>query len=110
MMRKRASLVEKVELVDKLLAEVTDTREYLDLGDMEQDESVVHDAEEQTEKLEQKVRKAELQRMLSGPADRSGAIVSIHPGSGGAEAKDWAEMLLRMYLRWCERRGFVTDI
>jgi peptide chain release factor 2 len=110
MMRKRASLAEKVELVDKLLAEVTDTREYLDLGDLEQDESVIHDAEQQTLKLEQKVRKAELQRMLSGPADRSGAIVSIHPGSGGAEAKDWAEMLLRMYLRWCERRGFVTDI
>lgn len=110
MMRKRAGLTEKVELVEKLLSEINDTREYLDLGDAENDESVVHDAELQTGQLEQKVRKAELQRMLSGPADRSGAIVSVHPGSGGAEAKDWAEMLLRMYLRWCERRGFVTDI
>jgi peptide chain release factor 2 len=48
--------------------------------------------------------------MLSGPVDHANAIVSIHPGSGGAEAKDWAEMLLRMYLRWCERRGYQTEI
>ncbi len=48
--------------------------------------------------------------MLSGPVDHANAIVSIHPGSGGAEAKDWAEMLLRMYLRWCERRGYKTEI
>jgi peptide chain release factor 2 len=110
MMRKRAALSEKVSLVDKLLSEVKDARDYLDLGDLEKDESVIQDAEQQTLRLEQKVRKSELERMLSGPADHAGAIVSIHPGSGGAEAKDWAEMLLRMYLRWCERRGFVTDI
>ena len=48
--------------------------------------------------------------MLSGPADHANAILSIHPGSGGTEAKDWAEMLLRMYLRWCERRGYKTEI
>ncbi len=48
--------------------------------------------------------------MLSGPVDHANAIVSIHPGTGGTEAKDWAEMLLRMYLRWCERRGYKTEI
>src|SRR5690606_37098019 len=48
--------------------------------------------------------------MLSGPADHADAILSIHPGSGGTEAKDWAEILLRMYLRWCERRGFKTEL
>jgi len=48
--------------------------------------------------------------MLSGPADHANAIVSIHPGAGGTDAKDWAAMLLRMYLRWCERRGFKADI
>jgi peptide chain release factor 2 len=48
--------------------------------------------------------------MLSGPADHANAIVSVHPGTGGTEAKDWAEMLLRMYLRWCEKRGFKTEI
>lgn len=56
------------------------------------------------------MRRAELQRMLSGPVDHAGAIVSIHPGAGGTEAKDWADMMLRMYMRWCERRGFKTDL
>jgi peptide chain release factor 2 len=48
--------------------------------------------------------------MLSGPADQANAIISIHPGAGGTDAKDWASMLLRMYLRWCERHGFKTEI
>jgi peptide chain release factor 2 len=48
--------------------------------------------------------------MLSGPVDHAGAIVSIHPGTGGNDAKDWAQMLVRMYLRWCERRGFKTEM
>jgi len=65
---------------------------------------------EQADVIAKRVRKAELQRMLSGPVDHANAIVSVHPGSGGAEAKDWAEMLLRMYLRWCERRGYQTEI
>jgi peptide chain release factor 2 len=60
--------------------------------------------------LAQRVRRAELVRMLSGPADRANAIVHIKPGAGGTDAKDWAEMLLRMYMRWCERRGFKTDV
>ncbi len=77
---------------------------------MEEDESVVSDIEAQVPEIEARVRKAELTRMLSGPADHANAIVSIHPGSGGTEAKDWAEMLLRMYLRWCERRGYKTEI
>jgi peptide chain release factor 2 len=56
------------------------------------------------------LERQELQLMLGGEYDRLGAIVSIHPGAGGTEAQDWAEMLLRMYLRWAERRGFATDV
>jgi len=60
--------------------------------------------------VEATIRRAELKRMLAGPVDHADAIVSIHPGSGGTEAKDWAEMLLRMYLRWAERRGFKAEV
>jgi peptide chain release factor 2 len=56
------------------------------------------------------VRAAELARMLSGPVDHANAIVSINPGTGGNDAKDWAQMLLRMYLRWAERHGYKTEI
>ena len=82
----------------------------LELGVSENDESVIHEMTEHAEAIAQRVRQSELERMLSGPVDHANAIVSVHPGSGGAEAKDWAEMLLRMYLRWCERRGFKTEI
>ena len=60
--------------------------------------------------LERRLREAELEQLLSGPEDRSNAIVSITPGSGGIEAQDWAEMLLRMLLRFCERRGWESEI
>ncbi len=56
------------------------------------------------------VQTAEIRTMLSGELDRLNAIVTIHPGAGGTESQDWAEMLLRMYLRWTERRGFVREI
>ena len=87
-----------------------ETRELLELGVSENDEGIVAEMTAQADQVNQRVRQAELQRMLSGPVDHANAIVSVHPGSGGAEAKDWAEMLLRMYLRWCERRGFKTEI
>ncbi len=76
----------------------------------EKDDDCIEEANALLPALEARVRKSELGRMLSGPADHSNAIVTIHPGAGGTDAKDWAQMLLRLYLRWCERRGFKTDI
>jgi peptide chain release factor 2 len=109
-LRKRASLVDKVNKIETLLREVSDTQDLLELGVAENDDGIVQEMTSQADTVAQHVRQAELERMLSGPADHANAIVSVHPGSGGAEAKDWAEMLLRMYLRWCERRGFKTEI
>lgn len=110
MLRKRAGATEKVDLIDALTRDVGDSLELLELAAEEKDESTADEIAASVATLEKRVRKAELQRMLSGPADHTDAIVSIHPGSGGTEAKDWAEMLLRMYLRWCERRGFKTEL
>jgi peptide chain release factor 2 len=110
LLRKRATLSEKVASIENLWRDVTETQELFELGVSENDEAVIGEMTEQADVIAKRVRKAELQRMLSGPVDHASAIVSIHPGSGGAEAKDWAEMLLRMYLRWCERRGYQTEI
>jgi peptide chain release factor 2 len=70
----------------------------------------VAEAEALLPALVTRVRAAELARMLAGPVDHANAIVSIHPGTGGTDAKDWGQMLMRMYLRWCERRGYKTEV
>jgi peptide chain release factor 2 len=93
-----------------LTKEVTDALDLLELGEDEADEAVVKEVDTLARTLAERMRRAELERMLTGPTAHADAIVSIHPGSGGTEAKDWAAMLLRMYLRWCERRGFKTEI
>jgi len=109
-LRRRAAAQQKLQQAESLTRDVSDALEYLELGAAEGDESVLEDVAAQVEGLTARVRSAELQRMLSGPADHANAIVSVHPGTGGTEAKDWAEMLLRMYLRWCERRGYKTEL
>jgi len=95
---------------EKLWRDVEDAKVLLDLGASENDEATIHEAATQLPTLERRVREAELARMLSGPVDHSSAIISIHPGAGGNDAKDWAQMLMRMYLRWAERRGYKTEL
>lgn len=110
LLRQRAGVEQKLESIRKLVADLQDAAEYFELASMEEDQSALADAATQAQRLEKAVREAELRRMLSGPVDHADAIVSIHPGTGGTDAKDWAEMLLRMYLRWAETRGFKIDI
>jgi peptide chain release factor 2 len=109
-MRQRAAAQEKIELIEGLTRDVADAIEYLELGAAEGDESALADVEKLVPGIEARVRQTELKRMLSGPADHANAIVSIHPGTGGTEAKDWAGMLLRMYMRYAERRGYKTEL
>jgi len=71
---------------------------------------VVAEVEGSLPDLERRLRASELARMLSGQMDHADAILSIHPGAGGVDAKDWAQMLMRMYLRWAEKRGYKTQI
>ncbi len=108
--RRRSNLEQQIGAIDKLSRDVDDGSVLLELGAAEGDDATVAEAEAQIPKLAVRVREAELARMLSGPVDHANAIVSIHPGTGGTDAKDWAQMLLRMYLRWCERRGYKTEI
>lgn len=76
----------------------------------EEDTSILPELEATVRNLEKRIARLELQTMLGEPEDRNNAILSIHPGAGGTESQDWAEMLLRMYLRWAERRGYESEI
>lgn len=97
-------------MIGALTKDVGDAAELLELGADDGDQEMLQELDGQARELAARVRQAELSRMLSGPADHASAIVSIHPGTGGTDAKDWAEMLLRMYLRWAERRGYQTEL
>jgi peptide chain release factor 2 len=110
LMSERADIEQTLSGFDKLFGEIRDQTELLEMAVAENDETVVSDIGKQLAGLEKRMREVELARMLSGPQDRSDAIVSISPGAGGIDAQDWAEMLMRMYLRWCEHKGFKTEI
>lgn len=109
-MRQRSLAQDKIDHIQALTRDVDDALELLELAAAENDESTIADVEAQLPTLDGRVRQSELRRMLSGPVDHANAIVSVHPGTGGTEAKDWGGMLLRMYMRWAERRGFKTEL
>ena len=88
--------------------EVEDAAELFEMAMAEEDAETAREVEKQLAGLQEEVDRLELKSFLSDPADRLGAVVSIHPGAGGTESQDWAEMLLRMYLRWAERSGFTS--
>ena len=87
-----------------------DVEELFLLSKEEEDDSFQEDLEKMIRDLKQKVDKIEMQSLLSGDDDDKNAIITIHPGAGGTESQDWAEMLLRMYLRWMERNGMESKI
>lgn len=89
---------------------LVNAKELLELAAAENDESTIHDIDLDLKALEKKVAEQEFIRMFSNEMDSHNAYVDIQSGSGGTEAQDWAEMMLRMYLRWGERRGFETEI
>jgi len=84
--------------------------ELLDLAESERDDSMLQEIERELGKLETDVAALETRSLLSGEHDQLGAIVNIHPGAGGTESQDWAEMLMRMYQRWGERRGYRVSV
>jgi peptide chain release factor 2 len=100
--------LEDLELIQRLNDREDEVRTLIEWA--KEGESVVSDLKAHLEKLEQEVEAAEIQKLLGGENDAKNAIVTIHPGAGGTESQDWAEMLLRMYLRWSEQKDFKTEM
>ena len=97
---------------EKLEKALDEARLFLGMAEEEgkDDSEAAQETETALTAARTEIERQELQVMLGGEHDRLGAIVSIHPGAGGTEAQDWAEMLLRLYMRWAERRGFTTEL
>jgi peptide chain release factor 2 len=110
LMRQRSSLQETIDHWESLRRQLEEQALMLELAEAEEEMSVAVEVSTALTKLERDVAQAELTRMLGGPDDEKNAILTIHAGAGGTESQDWAEMLLRMYLRWAERKGFRTQI
>ena len=108
--RERAQLEAVVHQLQELSQSVTDLTELFELAREEDDETTLHDVATEVAIIERQVGTLEFHRMFSGKMDESNAFLDIQSGSGGTEAQDWAEMLLRMYLRWGEQHGFVTEL
>jgi peptide chain release factor 2 len=109
-MRELSALREELQPWLDVERRTRDTLELVELAALEDDQVVLGDAEHETENLTQQVDQLEFKLRLNGPYDRSDAIISITVGLGGVDAQDWVQMLMRMYLRWGERRRFATDI
>jgi peptide chain release factor 2 len=99
-----------VEPFNRISTKVTDMGEMLDLLELEQDASMLEEMAAEMERVRAEMADLELKNMLQGPDDTRDALVTITPGAGGTESQDWAEMLLRMYVRWAERHGFEVEL
>ena len=108
--KERASLETVVLTIDRLDRGLLDVADIVELAADEQDESLLEEAVDDLIELDALLEAMEFRRMFSGEMDPNSAYLDIQAGSGGTEAQDWAEMLLRMYLRWGESHGFKTEV
>ena len=109
MLREQARLKSSVESFEAQLKTLEDADVLIEMADEAKDEATAVEAAGTLSAIEEAVSKIEFARMLSGPYDRQGALVSVNAGAGGTESQDWAAMLMRMYARWAERKGFKLE-
>lgn len=108
--KERAMLAEIVHNIDKLTTDLADCLELIEIANDERDVDTINEVVEVISQLDKTVVDLEFQRMFAGPMDANNAYLDVQSGSGGTEAQDWAEMILRMYLRWGESHGFSPEL
>jgi peptide chain release factor 2 len=108
-MQERTALDDNLSALSRIDQELDDQVTLIELGEAEKDQKVVAEAEAALRKLKIEVARRELEALLSGEADHNNTYLEVHAGAGGTESQDWAGMLLRMYTRWAEQRGFKVD-
>jgi peptide chain release factor 2 len=108
--KERARLTTELAVIDRTTTGISEAGQLLDLAEAEADEAAARDIDGEAQRLEAEVRKLEFKRMFSGEMDSHSAFLDIQAGAGGTEAQDWAQMLLRMYLRWGAARGFSCEV
>ncbi|MEM6932114.1 MAG: peptide chain release factor 2 [Pseudomonadota bacterium] len=109
-MRERQKLADGVDGYKSLAQSLEDNRELVELGEIEEDDEIVVEAEAALVDLRETAAGKEIEALLSGEADGNDAFLEVHSGAGGTESCDWASMLARMYIRWAEARGFKVDL
>jgi peptide chain release factor 2 len=109
-LKRRAQLQAPLDQWKKLYGQVYDTTTLLELAEEENDRDVLQEVQNEISKLNVEVEHFALESMLSGEMDDRNAIVTIHPGAGGTESQDWADMLTKMYIRWSETQGYGYEI
>ncbi|MBR3145995.1 MAG: peptide chain release factor 2 [Bacilli bacterium] len=107
---KQKELKELVNSIESLKVEIESTLEVIKLLEIEPDDNLYEEIKETTKKINEQVDKLSLLLMLNGPYDKCDCVLEIHPGAGGTESCDWASMLYRMYLRYCEKKNFKVEI
>lgn len=109
-MQERTKLEQAINLCREVEGELNDNIELIELGEMEEDDEIIAEAEASISKLTEKAEELELQTLLSGEADGNDAYLEINSGAGGTESQDWANMLLRMYQRWANAHGCKVEL
>jgi len=109
-LKERSRLTERLNQYKDIKTRLEDSDELLDMAMEENDQSVVKEVEKEVKKTDKELHKFSLKLMLNEDDDSCSAIMSINAGAGGTESQDWVEMLMRMYLRWCESRDYPTEI
>jgi peptide chain release factor 2 len=110
LMRERQNLVDATDTVETITQELSDNVELIELGELEEDDGLISDAEASLKSLKEKAAEKELEALLNGEADGNDTFLEINSGAGGTESCDWASMLARMYVRWAEKKGYKVEL